>query len=160
MSAPHYPSETATFGDLHVGDVHDDDPGIIDADILEVDKPPTPIVEHIITPVLSQPKPCTRLLTGTLAVDPTWNGPIPILPADANRKGLILRVTSPTAVATDYVSIADDSGKLETGSSAGKVFHGQVLDLGSGDGGHTGPVYVSTKGASAITNIAWFATTS
>jgi long-subunit fatty acid transport protein len=160
MSAPFYPSENATFGNLHVGNVHDDDPGIIDADVLEVDKPPTPITESITTPTLRQPKDCTRLLTTTLDVDPTWDKAVLLMPADANRIGLVLRVTSATAVATDYVMVADDAGKLEANSSAGKLYHGQSLDLGSGDGSHTGPLYVRSRGASAITSIASFATTS
>lgn len=165
MSDPHwpttFPSATPTFGNLHTGDNKDDDARIIDADVLEVDKPPTPIVEPIRPVPLVTPVPLTRLLTSTQACDPQW-GTTPgltkavlLLPGDGNRKALTLRVQSPTAVATDYVRIADDPGKLENANAGAPLYHGDNVDLDD----HTGPVWVTANGASAIVNITAIATT-
>lgn len=136
-----------TFGNLHVGDVHDDDATIIDHNVLEVDAPPTPVVEPIDSVTLIQPARCTRLLTKHYSLDPTWNDPVVlILPADANRKYLYVRVTSPTAVATDGVYFADDKGKLTSAyGEAARLFHGQVLQLDN----HTGPLYATAAPSSA-----------
>lgn len=146
-----FPSEPATYGNLHVGDTHDDDANIIDADVLEVDAAPTPIVEPIETPPVTSIPPATRLLTNTLTVDPTWTVPTLMLPADTRRKGLNFRVTSPTAVVTDYVAIADDPGKLQAANgalvaSAARIYHGDNIDLDV----HTGAVWVTSFGSSAV----------
>jgi hypothetical protein len=162
-----FPSGDATFGDLHVGNVKDDDPQIIDQDNLESDTPPTPVIQQIHTPQLKQPTPATRLLTGTLAVDPAWGntagqaGYSLLLPADPNRKQLTLRVFSPTSVLTDYVAFADDPDKLYNLNGRIPMYHLDNIDLP-----HTGPVYVTNQAAtgqaasSAVTNISYVAVTS
>lgn len=157
-----FPSETGAFGALHVGEVNDKDARVIDEDNREVDAPPTPVVQRIVTPELVPVKACTKLLTVTQACDPQWgsqpNMPpfVQLLPADANRRGLTLRVYSPTAVLTDYVIIADDQSKLQgIAASGAPLYHGDNIDLND----YTGPIFVTAKGSSAITNITAIGTT-
>jgi hypothetical protein len=122
------------------------------------------VKDTIITPILVDPIPCTRLLTSTLAVDPVnWTQPVQLVPADPNRKQLTLRVFSPTGVITDFVAFADDPGKLQTPpgfssaySAGAPLYHLDNVDLPS----HTGPVWVINIGASAITRITAIAITS
>jgi hypothetical protein len=141
----------------------DDDGPVIDSFFIETDAPPdlkqAPISAE--QPKLDVPKPITRLLTGNTLLDNTFTVQ-QILPADANRKSVTLSIFSNAAnpvIASEYVSVADENGKVLT-SSAYILRHGKdplTLD------GHTGPIYaVSGPGVlpAARIELSWIAITS
>lgn len=119
--------------------VHDDDADVIASYDIEVDAPPN--LKDAVEPIpIPAPKPLpliTKILSGELVIDPLWSGATLILPADANRKTVYLRVYSPTAVATDGVRIASDIGLLP---GSGKVLHNYDWSINA----HTGAVWVTT----------------
>jgi hypothetical protein len=125
-------------------DKHDDDAQVIDSFFIETDVPPDlkPAAQTIDAPDVEVIKPCTRFLTGELNVDPTW-GPTMVLPADAKRKGMEIKVFSPNATLTDGVRVASEIGGL---GMAGKVFHGQSMSNALDN--HTGAVWIQGFGAS------------
>jgi hypothetical protein len=136
--------------------LRDDDGAVIDSFLIETDAPPTlkDATQTIDAPDVEKIKPQTKLITKTQLIDPAWSGPTQLLPGDANRHGVGIRVWSPTLVATDGMRIASDIGEV---NSAGIVLHSQTLP-GDALSDHTGPVYalpasLSTTGpgvASAI----------
>ncbi len=135
MSQP-MPFETA--------DKNDDDGQVIDSFFIETDNPP-PIkdaIEPIVVRALPDTAPITRMISKDQNLDPTWQGPTQLLPADAKRKSLSLYVYSPTAVATDGVRFSDDNGASWFG---GKVLHNGNITLDH----HTGPLWVMDAGAVA-----------
>lgn len=137
----------------------DDDGPVIDSLFIETDSPPNlaDAIEPIPVPATVPPVSTTRLFTGELTLAVDW-APVMILPADPKRKGLYLRVYSPTSVATDGIRIADESSKCIT---SGKVLHGNDAPFTN----HTGAVYVLPTGnaaggaASAPITIEYWSTT-
>ncbi len=134
MSSPMEPFESQN--------VHDDDGKTIDDFFIETDSPPdmAEAQEPILVKHLREPAPITRLFSGDVTIDPTWQ-PWQLLPADANRRKVVVYVNSPTAVLTDGVRISDDPGLIRT---AGKVLHNQTIEMN-----HTGPVWIIPCGAAA-----------
>lgn len=135
MSAPVSGADTRP---LDLGDTHDDDGAVIDSFLVEVDAPPTPVIEAIDTAPLHQPKPATVLRTGTHLLNTTWTV-LKLLVADPNRNTFRLRGYSNAAAPTveDYCMVAFDPG-LCTPQSAYRLRHNTPLDLDE----HTGDVYV------------------
>jgi hypothetical protein len=120
-------------------DLHDDDGAVIDSFLIETDAPPDlkQATQPIDPPAVKAPARITRIMTRDMTLDPSWTTPTMLFPADGKRKGLGLRVNSPTAVATDGVRIGSDLGEMNT---AGRIFHGQTLtDILST---HTGAVWL------------------
>jgi hypothetical protein len=137
MSSPTVPFETQN--------VHDDDGQVIDSFFIETDTPPN--LKDATEPIPPSdsntvPPKVTRLLTRSLIVQPGWDA-VQLFPSDANRRGFYLRVTSPTAVATDGIRLADNNGEVRT---AGQIFHGQTTS-GSAFDEHTGAVHIISTNA-------------
>lgn len=126
--------------------VHDDDGPVIDSYLIETDSPPDLNLaqEPIEIPALPPMPLVTRLISREIIVDPTWPTPTLILPADANRKSVYLRVYSPTSVATDGIRIASNNGEASFGA---KVLSGNDWQLNA----HTGAIWVWT--VSSTTNL-------
>ncbi len=120
--------------------LHDDDGAVIDSFFIETDAPPTlkDATETIDATAAKEIKPQTKLISKIQLIDPAWSGPTQILPGDANRHGVGVRVWSPTTIATDGVRVASDGGEV---FSAGIVLHSQTLP-GDALSDHTGPIYV------------------
>ena len=118
-------------------DVRDDDAQVLDSLFIETDAPPdlSTVNMPILVKQLKDPPRTTRMLSKELVVDPAWVNPVQLWVPDANRKYLIIRVESPTGVATDGIRISDDMGTVKT---AGKVLAGKEIHLDP----HNGPVYV------------------
>lgn len=146
---------SAPFTPLNTGDTTDDDGTVIDSLFIETDRPPDPLIEPFpdLVPI-EEPAKTRRLLSGNRTLLTTWD-PILLLPPDIRRKDFYARVTSPTAVATDFVWLCDESGKIAT-TDCGKLFHTQDINLGL----HTGPLYVSCVGSSAPMVVSYWSTTS
>jgi len=134
------------------GDWQDDDGQVLD-DLVQPQANPLPVPpQEMVTPATERPKRPGRIISGTLWVDPTW-GPTQILPADANRKNLIIQNGSTEAA--DAIRVADDSGKCQVGSAAGLVFPANPLTLPD----YTGPIYVSAADAAEAVPLSWWAVT-
>jgi len=119
------------------------DDGTYDSDIIEsydkeTDAPPnlSDAIEPIPIPVLPPLPEPTRMIAREQIVDPlVILSPVMILPADANRVSIYLRVYSPTAVATDGVRIAGTNGETPSGP---KVLAGNDWPVND----HTGAIWV------------------
>jgi hypothetical protein len=103
-------------------DLKDDDGAVIDSFFLETDAPPNPADAPQPITVVSLPEPPKpgRLLSGTQSFTTSFVSPVLVLPADAKRKSITLSVFSTAAspaAQTEYLSVADESGKC--GTSAG-----------------------------------------
>lgn len=124
-------------------DLKDDDGEVIDSLFIETDAPPDikQATQPILVKELIEPRKITRLLSGDITIDPSWTVSM-LLPADANRQELKIRVYSPTSVATDGVRFSDDRGNI---LSSGKVLHGGTSPFEN----HTGPVYYIACGNAA-----------
>lgn len=116
----------------------DDDGQVIDSFFIETDTAPDlkPATQPVPPPEVEKPAPATKLLTTSYTLDSTA-APILMFPYDPNRKGLTIKVVSPTSVATDGIRVASDIGLLAT---AGRVFAGQQLSDALMN--HTGSVYI------------------
>lgn len=118
----------------------DDDGAVIDSFFIETDAPPvlkdaTQTIDKSVTPPI---KPLSKVLTKHQLIDPQWGqSPVQLLPGDARRQGVGIRVYSPTLVATDGIRLASDIGEV---NSAGIILHGQV-DPSNALNNHTGPLY-------------------
>ena len=146
------------FVPLNTGDTSDDDGQVLDSLFIETDTPPEMQIEPLPDrKPIEEPARTTRLLTGNLSLNPLWTSPTLLLPADGNRKDFYIRVTSSNLVApvvTDYIWLADESGKTGTTESA-RLFHGQDLNIGM----HTGPLYVSALGSTEPLYVSYWSTT-
>lgn len=156
------PLESPEFGHNYFGDVHDDDAHVIDTLTLEVDTPPTPVIEKIDPAPLETPKRYTRLLTGVYTLsnnDITAGVPIQILPADPNR--LQLRIDGFSLAVTpgnnDYVQISDENGKAQSSSGHWRLRHNKTHTMDA----HNGAVYVYPGSGIATNNfeITWLSVT-
>ena len=145
--------------------VHDDDAEVIDSLFVETDTPPDmhEAQEPILVKALIEPKPMTRILSGTYVFESTKNGlysPIQILPADAKRVDMTVKaysqVTSPSVpTATDFVWLSDENGKL-LDMGAGRMRSGQDFDLSN----HTGALWIlPSPSLTANFEFVWWATT-
>lgn len=126
---------------LNTGNTSDDDAQIIDSDFLEVDAPPTPVVQPLPPSAPPERRVPTRLIADTLLVNPAWVGTIQLLPADVTRVDLTLVVYTTEAGASLKI-IGDSSGATVTPNSSNVV-----VPLGE----YTGPVYVQAAGTLPIT---------
>jgi len=142
------------------GDYHDDDAAILDSQVESHAAPPTPAqLPQIPHPTpLAGPAPITRLLTGSLAFDKTWNAPQLLLPADPNRSSLQLWAASDTA--TDYARLGDDAGKVQNKGSSALLYSGQLLTFPlTLPGAHTGPVWAWCPDATGPVTVSFIAVT-
>lgn len=139
----------------------DDDGPVIDSLFLEVNAPPNPAdaIEPIPQPELPAPKPVTRLVTGTYTFDVAGiaNAPWMLLPPDANRKSLELSAYNTVGTgATEYLSLADESGKCNTSSAFTIRPHRTPFTIDA----HTGAVWVQTgPGITGSITLTWIAVT-
>ncbi len=118
-------------------DLKDDDGPVIDSLFIETDAPPN--LKDATEPIPDNsdnipPRKTTRLLTGSQILGTDW-APHRLLPADANRQGINIKVYSPTSVATDGVRFASENGSIYT---AGKILHGGSTTFDN----HTGEIWV------------------
>jgi len=113
----------------------DDDAAVIDSFFIETDAPPNPkdAPQPIIVKALKEPAPITRLFTRDITISPDWT-PTLLLPADAKRKGINIKVYSPTSVATDGVRFSDEPGDVR---NAGKILHNGSTTFDN----HTGAIW-------------------
>lgn len=142
------------------GDAHDDDAQILDDLVESHAEPPTPEQRPIepIAPVVSRARPITRLVTGSIALQKTWD-PQLILPADPNRTSLQLWAASNTA--TDFARLADDAGKVQSLGACALLYSGMLLTFPlTAPGTHTGPVWVSCPDATGPVTVSFIAVTS
>lgn len=141
-----------SYRPLNLGDTADDDSQVLDSLVQQEANPPTPVIEPIVTPSLSEPRIPTRLLSVRQLVDPLWQSPTMLLPADPERKYLYLCVTSPAGTTTDGVAVVSEvKGSVAT---LGILTHGRTLPLD----GHTGPVWVLGSGAAPVNVDVWSVT--
>lgn len=135
MSAPMEPFESQ--------DKRDDDGAVIDSLFIETDAPPDPAKapQPIVVKALKELPTITRMISGDITVSPDWTATL-LLPSDANRKSITIRVYSPTAVLTDGVRFSDERGNI---LSSGKLLHNSdsVFD------NHTGAIWYIACGAAA-----------
>jgi len=149
-----------------MSDNHDDDGQVIDSLLVEVDAPPDLNMarQPIVVPGETKPVETTRLLTGTMLFNPTdVTAPSLLLPADAQRKSLTIRVYSPSSSTTDAVRFGDGTGSCASGGFWQSTDQPLTLD------GHTGGVWflpqssTSTPGSpvnnAAAIRISWWAVT-
>lgn len=163
MSSP-FPSEHATFGNLHVGDTSDDDPQVIESLFIETDTPPAvdQVTEQYGEP-LTKPVPVTRLITGRQTFN-VGDLPVQIVPADSERQQLTIRgqswvtPTSNVDPTKDFVLMAYDKGIISLGvNSSAKTFRsGENISLDE----HTGEVWFGPQSAlQGAFEITWIAVT-
>lgn len=128
-------------------DTHDDDGQVIDSLFLETDSPPDIkfAQEPIPKPALDEPTPTTRLISGYTSFPQSAGLPMQMLPADANRKSLTIRIVSQAATPNynDVVFLADELGKLSylsgAATNAMPMLNGHQISLDD----HTGPVFIA-----------------
>jgi len=119
------------------GDQDDNDAAILDSLVESQAEPPTPGQKPTVRlSPRSDPLPITRLMTGSVKML-TGFLPIMLLPSDAKRKRLTIRVQSATAA--DYAIFSDDAGKVQYESGAAPCYQSVPLTLDD----HTGPVWVA-----------------
>lgn len=96
----------------------DDDGPVIDSFFIETDAPPDmkAATEPIPATTHVQPVTCGRLLTGSTSMTlGVFTSPYLFLPADANRKSVVLTAFSSAAAPTalvEYIQISDENGKV------------------------------------------------
>lgn len=152
MSVPNPEFTPPTLAGNHA----DDDPQVLDSLVQQAAEPPKPdaLPTERPDPIMPEPPPVTRLLTGMMNIQKAWNAPTLLLPADPRRKSLRLILSSTTA--TDYVRVSDEQNKVQSvsGSLIVPVYGGGV-DLGA----HTGPVWVYAPDISSVATISHVAVT-
>jgi len=109
--------------------------------------PAAPTLPHVRT------EPMTRLMTGTIAMQPLWPA-YPLVPADSRRTGLRIRVSSATA--PDAIRLSDDAGKVQTFGGSALIYAG---DTYFSEAQHTGPVWVSCPDAIGPVIVSFIAVT-
>lgn len=130
---------------LNTGDIHDDDPDVIDSFTRQAPEPPAPPLEPITVPLIKERVPETRLLTGYMYMDPSW-GVTRLVSTDLSRKHLRIRVEGTKT--TDGIAISSDPAQLiivDGICRAGMLYTDDRDDFDD----HTGPVYILPVGQSA-----------
>jgi len=142
---------------LAVGDPHDDDAKVREDQIRETNKPVDTEDLPIVAVAPSAPlKPLTRLLTGTVTIQPTWQ-PTQILQSDPYRQ--YLRVSARSLDSSNQVTLlGDDAGKVFSPSSALTIASGDSVAFNV-DCTHTGPVWVSCPTSSVAIIVSYVAVT-
>lgn len=143
MSAP---LETPDYGNLYLGNTHDDDAAVIQSYVEPQGQGiETPYVEPIPDQSYNRPKIATRLMSIRQVILPTWEGnnvgmqpAVNLLVEDLNRASFIIRVVSPTAVATDGIVFSSDAGELQGANPGGAPL---LAGFDETFVGHTGPLY-------------------
>lgn len=136
------------FRELNTGDVHDDDPQVLDDLVKSQANPAPPLPDELTIPVVERPKRLTRLQTGQQTMQSGWD-PYRILPSDPSRKTLLVAINSADPTDTVYVADSADSARF-----GGSLFQANPLTLT----GHTGAVWVYNPTAHTVT-ISWWAVT-
>ena len=138
MSAmlPEMPTGTRT--DMYFGDVRDDDAEYYKELGRNVDPDahvaaPVKVAEDTYIPA----KP-TRILTGTIEVDPAWTEPTMLLPRDQFRKSLTIAVAASDE--EDYICLSSERQDLISAPSAGRVYPCAPTEMLCG---HTGALWVT-----------------
>jgi hypothetical protein len=134
---------SAPFEPFGSQDKNDDDAAVIDSFFIETDAPPDikQAMEYEPQEALKPPPVITRLLTGDITVSPDWTATL-LLPSDAKRKSITIRIYSPTAIATDGVRFSDERGNILT---SGKLLHNSDSVFTN----HTGALWYIACGAAA-----------
>lgn len=141
---------------LHLGDTQDDD-SIVLGELVQQETEPPDIAESIapsLAPDYTPAQRPTRILSGTVLVEPLWPTPTMILPVDLNRKSFCIFLR--TVDAAHYIRISDDPQKLEQDYGAGRItgtFLQPMFD------GHTGPIWVTARGSTVAVRVSWWAVT-
>jgi hypothetical protein len=115
------------------------DPEIINSQIQDNAEPPTPEqLPHQLLNRKVEPPKITRLMTGVInMIAGTSAFPVMLLPSDAKRTRLTIRVQSATPA--DYVLVADDAGKVQSQMSAAPCYQAVPMTLDD----HTGPIWIA-----------------
>jgi hypothetical protein len=140
----------------------DDDGTVVDSFFIETDAPPD--LKQAVEPVDAVPNDnpirCGRLLTGSLSMNlATFVTPTQVLPADPNRKSVVLQVFSSAASPNAYVEcveISDENGKVSgsSGFNVRQVAGPITLD------GYTGAIWAMPGyGITAAIELTWVAVT-
>lgn len=144
MSQPPYPYTPKPF---ETQNLNDDDPIVMD-ELVKTTSAPADIhgaIEPVVKPTDYRPKAATRALTSTVRIPTVANGGQVqrITSEDLNRATCKLRGYSKATTPSfdDYVIVADDPGKIASGSvqAANILRHNQTLDWD----GHTGPIFIT-----------------
>jgi hypothetical protein len=125
---------------LNLGDTRDDDATILDRLVESHAEPPTAEKLPFAVPEpLHRPRPLTRLITGSIDLQPGWS-PMQLLPADPDRESLVISAYSYAQTpGIEHVLISDDAAKVSSIGGAFILYHGQGTDKSLS---HTGPVWV------------------
>lgn len=157
MSEQYPETDTGTRPTI-AGDSHDKDAETLDSMYRDAAAPPAAITLPLADNVpMIKPKAITRIMSGRVTLAPT-DAPIPLLPADPNRKHLVVRVF--TTVATDSIRLADDPGKLQAPTNQlSQQSYSVYPNFSYDNNDHTGPIWASARDASAAVVVSWAATT-
>lgn len=139
---------TPEFRELHLGDTSDDDPQVLDSLVQQQANPVPPIPDVLTSEVVERPKRITRMQSGRLTIQSTWQ-PVRVLPPDTFRISLFIAMDS--ADPTDTVLIADTSDNAMTG---GSIFQANPLPLRD----HTGAVWAYNPTAHSVSISYWAVT--
>lgn len=146
------PQERPIYG----GNTADDDSQVLDSLFQEIQEPPDKAAS--ITdpegPLPSPPRRPTRVLTGTVLVDPAYDKPTLLLPVDLNRTRFSIAV-QPTADG-GFINMADDPAKLELDPGAGRIYLTPIVDVLSG---HTGAIWVAARNTVSAVQVSYWAVT-
>lgn len=118
---------------LHLGNTADDDGQVIDSLFMTVAEVPR-IADEIIRRFPTPVKTMDRMITFTQIIY-AGKPPVQLLPADMNRKKLMVRANS-TGQGSDGVLIGDDSSKVFSTMSGFLLTTEQTVDLP-----FNGPIY-------------------
>lgn len=146
-------------------DLKDDDGAVIDSFLIETDAPPNPAdaPQPITIQALPAVRPITRLITGYQVMSSAVQQAIQIVPADAARLELVLKVTSTAATPTleDYILVSDEFSKVLFGSGQSGIasrFRQNTSPYILAR--HTGPLWVMPNPSiSAAIEVTWWITT-
>jgi hypothetical protein len=156
MSNPSPEPSTADTGRVTIaGDYTDNDAAVIDSLVESHAQPPEPVTQPTMPLVVAvPPKPMTRLMVGSIAVQAGW-APVLLMPADPNRINLQLWAASDTS--TDYARVSDDAGKVQSKGGSALLYSGQLLKFQVGT--HTGPVWVYAPDGTGPVTVSFIAVT-
>jgi hypothetical protein len=129
-------------------DLNDDDAAVIDSYLVETDAPPDmkPAEQSIPANAGTPIAVTTKFIAREQILTPTMD-PVQLLPADANRKNLYIRIYSPTSQAGDAVRIGQTASEAIMGA---RLLQGDAPVIGE----HTGAVYAYPQSVTGTTNSA------